>query len=79
MERRSIPVITRYELTAILSARAAEIADGQARTIKDPGTTNPMEIALLEFKAGKTPKKVERRWPDGTVEVWSLAELQVIG
>ena len=76
--RNTIPVITKYELAGLLAARAAEIADDQPITIKNPCTTNPAEIARLEFEAGKSPKKIKRVWPDGTVEIWSLSELQVI-
>jgi DNA-directed RNA polymerase subunit K/omega len=76
--RNTIPVITKYELAALLSTRAAEIADEQPITIQNPGTTNPVEIARLEFDAGKSPKKIRRVWPDGTVEIWALSELQVI-
>lgn len=76
--RNTIPVVTKYELAALLAARAEEIADEKPITIQNPGTTNPAEIARLEFEAGKSPKKIRRVWPDGTVEVWSLSELQVV-
>jgi DNA-directed RNA polymerase subunit K/omega len=76
--RNTIPVITKYELAAILTERAAEIADDQPITIKNPATTNPAEIARLEFESGKSPKKIKRVWPDGTVEIWSVTELRVI-
>lgn len=76
--RNTIPVITKYELAALLAIRAAEIADNQPITIRNPDTTNPAEIAQLEFDAKKSPKKIKRMWPDGTVEVWSLNELQVL-
>ena len=74
--RNTLPVLTRYELAAILSARAEEIADGQPITIKNPGTTDPVQIAQLEFAEGKTPKKITRVWPNGTVESWNLSELR---
>lgn len=77
MSRNSIPVINKYELTTLLATRTAEIADGAPITIPNPGTTDPKEIALLEFKAGKTPAKLTRNWPDGTKEVWNLNELQI--
>ncbi len=78
VSRNTIPTITKYELAALLAARAAEIADDQPITIKNPGTTNPVEIAKLEFKAGKSPKKFIRVWPDGTKETWFLSELQLV-
>ncbi len=74
--RNTIPVITKYELAAVLAQRAEEIADGQPITIKNPRTTDPVQIAQLEYAVGKTPKKITRTWPDGTVEVWNLCELR---
>ena len=76
--RNTIPVITKYELAALLAERTIEIADGQPITIQNPGTTNPAEIAKLEFKAGRLPKKILRTWPNGTTETWSLSELKVL-
>lgn len=76
--RETIPVLTKYELAALLAERAVEISDNQPITIQNPNTTNPIEIAKLEFAAGRSPKKVCRTWPDGRVEVWSLSELTII-
>jgi len=75
---KSLPIITKYELAALLAERVTEIADDQPITIKNPGTTNPIEIAWLEYNAGRSPKKVKRVWPDGTVEIWSLKDLRVV-
>lgn len=74
--RNSIPVITKYELTMILAERTAKLADGAPTTIANPGTNNPKEIALLEYKAGKLPSKLLRQWPNGNKETWGLNELQ---
>ena len=76
--RNTIPTITKYELATVLATRSAEIADGQPITIKNPPTTNPIEIARLEYEAGKIPKKIKRVWPDGHTEIWSLNELKVV-
>lgn len=73
-----MPFLTKYELAALLAERAAEIADGHPITIQKPPTQNPREIAELEFKAGRSPKKVIRSWPDGTREVWNLSELKIL-
>ena len=76
--RNTLPMISKYELAALLSERAHEISNDQPITIQNPGTTNPAEIACLEYKAGKSPKKLKRTWPDGTEELWSLSDLQVV-
>jgi DNA-directed RNA polymerase subunit K/omega len=78
MSKKTIPVLTKYELAAILSSRAFEIANGEPITIPNPTSTNPIDIAYQEFQAKRSPKKVIRTWPDGTVEVWSLSELKLL-
>jgi len=77
-EKKTLPVLSKYELAAILSARAAEIANGEPITIPNPETTDPIKIAYQEFSAGKTPKKIIRTWPNGEVEVWNLSELKIL-
>ena len=75
MSKKSIPYLSKYELASLFAERAVEIANGDPITIKNPDTINPIEIAKLEYYAGKSPKKIVRKWADGTVEVWSLNEL----
>ena len=77
-KRNTIPFLSKYELTTVLAERAAEIANGEPRTVKTD-STNPIEIAMLEFKKGTIPKKIKRVWPDGREEVWAISELQWIG
>ena len=77
-DRKSLPIITKYELAALISTRAAEIADGQPITIKHPDTQDPREIAYMEYAAKRSPKKIIRQYPDGTKEVWLLSELQIV-
>jgi DNA-directed RNA polymerase subunit K/omega len=76
--KKSMPILTKYELAAILSARAFEIANGEPITIQNPRSTNPIDIAYQEFEAKRSPKKVIRNWPDGTIEIWNLSELKVL-
>jgi len=74
--RNTIPVLTKYEKAEILAQRALEIDAGKPITIKNPGTSNPMKIALMEFEKGTIPKTLIRTRPDGTQESWSIRELQ---
>ena len=78
MSNATNPFITKYELAAILAERAIEIANDQPITIKNPGTTNPIKIAQLEFEAGKLPKKIIREYPDGSTETWNLSDFQLL-
>jgi DNA-directed RNA polymerase subunit K/omega len=78
VERHTLPVLTKYELAKLLAKRAQEIADGQPITIQNPGTISPKEIAMLEFRSGKSPKRIKRIWPDGRTEVWNVSELRYL-
>jgi len=77
-EKTTNPYMNKYEFAAIISERAVEIANGQPITIQDPCTTDPIKIAMLEFKAGKSPKKIKRVNTDGTFEIWALNEFELL-
>ena len=77
-KRNTLPILDKYTRASVLSARAAEIADGALITVKNPGTINPYEIAKLELAAGTSPKKVQRVWPSGEEEIFSLTELKSV-
>jgi DNA-directed RNA polymerase subunit K/omega len=77
-KKNTIPFLNRYEYAALIAARASEIADGKPLTIQNPGTTDPIKIAIMEYNSGKLPKKVIRTFPNGTTEVWNLNDLQCI-
>ena len=55
--------MTIFEKTAVLSARATDIADGSALTIppgKIPPGSSPIQIAKMEMAAGTCPYKIAR-------------------
>ena len=76
--RKSIPIIYKYELVAIIADRAAEIAQSGVTTVQNPSTNDPYQLALLEFKANTLPRKIIRRMPDGSKGTWELKELRVM-
>ena len=39
--------------------------------------TDPLEIAMMELKAGKIPFIIRRRLPNGSYEDWKVKELIV--
>lgn len=75
-EKFTLPIISKYEFTSIISERAQEIANGNPITILNPNTTNPIEIALMEYEQGKCPKKLIRTLQNGYKEIWNLNELK---
>lgn len=52
---------TRFEKARIIGARALQIAMGAPLLIRKPkGTSNPVELALLELEKGVIPMTVKR-------------------
>ncbi len=57
--------MTRYEKTRIISARALQISQGSPVLVSVPrGTTMPIEIAELEWKAGIIPISIKEQEKD---------------
>lgn len=55
---------TRFERARIVGARALQIAMGAPVLIEQPpGTVNPVDLALLEFKENIIPITVRRTVP----------------
>ena len=70
------PKLTRFEKARIVGARALQIAMGAPVLVEVPeGVKNPIDIALLELKAGVLPIMIRRRLPDGTCMDVPLKEL----
>jgi len=59
-------MLTRFEVTRVMSARALEIAQGAPILVKTSGTKNIEEIVSLEFEKGALPLTIVREMPDGS-------------
>jgi DNA-directed RNA polymerase I, II, and III subunit RPABC2 len=72
------PFLTDYERTKCLSFRASQICNGAAPYILVPeGVTDAYEIAKMELQAKRLPYILKRPLPDGSFEVWRLADLVI--
>jgi DNA-directed RNA polymerase I, II, and III subunit RPABC2 len=72
------PFVTNYERTKIISYRASQICNGAKPYIVVPeGVTEAYDIAKMELEAKKLPFIVKRQLPDGSFEVWRLADLML--
>lgn len=71
------PYLTKYEQVRMLGTRTKQIADGSKIFVKI-NTKNPLEIAKAELENKTIPLKVKRDLPNGTYEIWSVKELQVL-
>jgi DNA-directed RNA polymerase I, II, and III subunit RPABC2 len=74
----SYPFLNGYEKTKIVSFRGSQLANGAKPFVQVPlGVTDCYEIAHMELKEKRLPFIIKRTWPDGSFEVWNLADLVV--
>lgn len=76
----TIPVLTKYEKTSILSIRSQQIMDNSPILIDISNIKNltPYNIALEELKQKKIPFKIKRTLPDKTYEIWHIKDFKYI-
>lgn len=77
-ERRSIPVLTRYERTRIIGARAAQLARGAKPLVRGSESLDPQQIAELELREGVSPFYIKRPLPNNRYEVFHVSELELL-
>lgn len=76
LHHRTYPLMTRYEITKVISFRASQVSNGAKPYILVPeGVTDAYQIAKLELKAKRLPYILKRPLPNGTYEFWKLADL----
>jgi DNA-directed RNA polymerase subunit K/omega len=78
--RRTRPVITRFEATAIIGQRATAIANGAKVYIQIPKEieTDVIKIAKYELEKKETPMYILRKLGNGKYEKWHIKELSAI-
>ena len=78
-QHRSYPFLTQYEKTHIIGKRANMLSQG-ARPYIDipPHVTNVSDIARLELEQRRLPFIICRTMPNGTHEMWRLADLLIL-
>ena len=74
-DKKTIPVLTKYEKARVLGYRAKQIECG-AKPFIDPGDMiSSIDIAKKELYSKKLPFIIRRPLPDGTFEDWPIQEL----
>jgi len=74
-KRTTTSYMTKYERARVLGTRALQIAMGAPVMVELEGETDPLQIAIKEFKARKIPIIIRRYLPDGSYEDWGMDEL----
>ena len=75
-ERKTIPVLTKYEEARIIGKRAMQISKGAYPLVDVGNLENPVDIALKELREKKIPYIIRRPLPNGTYEDWRVDELR---
>merc|ERR1711976_584712 len=73
--KTSYNFITKFEKTRIIGLRALQLSSGSRANVLLEGETDPIQIALKEFREKKIPFKIRRYFPDGSYEDYELSEL----
>jgi DNA-directed RNA polymerase subunit K/omega len=78
MNHRTYPLLTRYEITKVLSFRSSQISNGAKPYILVPdGVTDAYQIAKLELESKRLPFILKRPLPNGNYEYWRLSDLML--
>jgi len=80
-KRKSLPILTKYEITRIISIRSSQIENGSEPCIhieNEEIKKNPIQIAKLELMMGESPLILRRKMYNNYYEEWKIKELQII-
>lgn len=76
---KTLPFITRYEKARILGERAKQLNAGAKPMIEiEPNVIDGYLIAMKEFDAKAIPFIIQRPLPNGGVEMWKFADLEIL-
>lgn len=78
-QHRSYPFLTQYEKTHVIGKRANMLSQGARPYVDVPShITDVGDIARLELEQRRLPFIICRTMPDGTHEMWRLADLLIL-
>lgn len=82
-QRVTLPYFSKYEFTALIAARAQQIAEGAKPLVSLEGikASDPMfvwKVAQKELEQRKLPFLIHRQLPSGQSEYWSAMELELL-
>jgi len=74
---RTSEFLSKYEKARILGIRAMQISNGAPTAATVSGLRDPLDIAEVELKEGKTPLIIRRRLPDNSYEDVAVCHLKL--
>ena len=76
---KTIPILTKYELTKVLGLRVKQLNNNSKPYIKvNENINDNYTIANLELQQRVLPYIIKRPIPNNTFEYWRLSDLQII-
>ena len=76
---KTIPFLTKYEMTRVIGQRAKQLDSGAKAFVKIPvNVLDGYLIALLELEQKKLPFIIKRPYPNGGVEYWNVSDLEIL-
>lgn len=76
---KTIPFLTKYEMTRVIGQRAKQLDSGARPFVKVPlNVIDGYLIALLELEQKKLPFIIKRPYPNGGVEYWNVSDLELL-
>ena len=75
---KSIPILTKYELTNVLGTRAKQINAGAKTYIDQKDIIDGYLLAQIELKQKKLPFIIKRPMPNGGCEYWKVSDLEIL-
>jgi DNA-directed RNA polymerase subunit K/omega len=76
---KTLPFLTKYEMTRILGQRAKQLDSGAKAFVKVPlNVIDGYHIAKLELEQKKIPFIIKRPFPNGGIEYWHVSDLELL-
>jgi DNA-directed RNA polymerase I, II, and III subunit RPABC2 len=76
---RTLPFLTKYEMTRIIGQRAKQLDSGAKAFVKVPlNVIDGYHIAKLEIEQKKIPFIIKRPLPNGGIEYWNVNDLEIL-
>jgi DNA-directed RNA polymerase subunit K/omega len=76
---KTIPFLTKYEMTRVLGQRAKQLDSGAKAFVKVPlNVIDGYHIAKLELEQKKIPFIIKRPFPNGGIEYWHVYDLEIL-
>jgi DNA-directed RNA polymerase subunit K/omega len=76
---KTLPFLTKYEMTRIIGQRAKQLDSGAKAFVKvPPNIIDGYHIAQLEIEQKKIPFIIKRPLPNGGIEYWNVNDLEIL-